>query len=789
MSGVGIASFTENFFRSRDRQADIKARADAKKRQEKLDGWQEAREGRAAEEHGWRRDANGRVVSDYNRDRADDQAIRDASAAAYDATEASFGAPPLPNDPAEQPVSVSTSGQPAADPVAGVAAELGLGAPPRRAGTEAFIAARPPESFAQPGAAPVVARRADAVPAFELTGRGNQPVQQGQPPGPGPSFEQTGRGAPPVAPMPQPGSGPAFERVGRGDQPVREDMAPTAAAGPGPDFERLGRGAQPVATGAPPDMNRGRTVSIPGAGEEYLLHQNGRAYGISSGKEITDPSALAMIRERAYQAAPVEAAASLPIYGAPPPAATRTEDFPPSRAPMSPMDMAVQQQRQQQTQGPARQRPAFMDDPGYEAEQRRLAQERLDRDKPNYDHQFGSAGGLGGDIGEVARRGAAALDNTPAIAAKVAGVAANAVNGVINPWARYATGSDFGTVDLGGAKGAAETAAGALPLGAPPAAAPPGPAAGPTRAAAGALPPVPASVPASAPAPTKALAAVGSQAIAESSTPAMQAAGDAAAASMPPMGASGSRPVSKKQRERGSQAFLDRYAEVGVPIVVEAYLRTGQVEKAMKFQEFVEQADTKRALKSYAEAAFAVSVGDFDTFGDNMMDIYNDFDYFPDGTTVVKEQSGYVDAAGNIVTHKSGKAVGGILTFKDEKTGATFQQSFANMQDMVKAGAMLTPENAFEWIQQQGEAEAKAALGAKDDAKEAAKTRQARVDFYLTKILKMNEQIAGGSGITMEEARAQAEAQADAESGVAAADPLGLPAVPPNAGPPVARRP
>lgn len=130
MSAYGIAGLVDGFFKGREIKDAKQDRKDNKKRQEKLDEFYAAEQGRIAERHGWNRDQNGRVTSDWERARADDDAQRRAGQEAIDATDAAIAQDNQPQDQgAPPPAGAATSG-----PVAGVAANLGIpmGAAPDR---------------------------------------------------------------------------------------------------------------------------------------------------------------------------------------------------------------------------------------------------------------------------------------------------------------------------------------------------------------------------------------------------------------------------------------------------------------------------------------------------------------------------------------------------------------------------------------------------------------------------------------------------------------------------------
>lgn len=327
----------------------------------------------------------------------------------------------------------------------------------------------------------------------------------------------------------------------------------------------------------------------------------------------------------------------------------------------------------------------------------------------------------------------------------------------------------------------------------------------------GAIQPAPSiaapNVPASAPAPVKAIAATATEAMAETATPAMQATADAAMPEAEALGAGrGSPEVTEERRGRASTAFIERYMEVGAPIVIEGLLKKGDIDGAKRFQDFLEAGETKAGMKDWASAAFSASVGDFDAFADHIVSGYNRMDYFGDDTSIVREQSGFLDADGKIIKGGDGSAIAGArLTFKDDKTGATFEKLFDDANDLVELGiTMLSPESAFEYYRARSEKAEETALGARklqtDEAKAAGKDaasaeskRIERINKRAADILKADNDAAlttGGVKITYEEALQQAlEAEAALAASTSGGDVLGALGVGVSGEVPVYRRP
>lgn len=380
---------------------------------------------------------------------------------------------------------------------------------------------------------------------------------------------------------------------------------------------------------------------------------------------------------------------------------------------------------------------------------------------PNYEHNWFEPGGMGADAAEAAKRTVQAGAN---VAREVIPQGLDVLTGkpirdmarpAINAAGEYLTGNPEVMPPEPGFVGMADRAFGATPQSDPtsatfaPGAAPPS--APVNQAAAGTGPRI-ANLPENLTPQEAQLAETGMTEMAAATTPALQAAAAAAGA---PMGAmkpaenkdGTPKPVTEAQRNRAATAFIDRYMEVGAPMVVEAMLSRGRLEDATKFMDWMETRSTKAAMQNWAKAAFAISVGDFDGFSENAIEAYNRLDYFPDGTTVVKEESGFTK-------DKDGNVNGAKITYRDEATGNTFEQVFSGPDDLVKFGiTMLAPENAFEMFLQQQQAAAESAAGA---SKEAAKDQRELQKLVVTEANKLVDSSKGLDGlptITFEQAQ------------------------------------
>lgn len=183
---------------------------------------------------------------------------------------------------------------------------------------------------------------------------------------------------------------------------------------------------------------------------------------------------------------------------------------------------------------------------------------------------------------------------------------------------------------------------------------------------------------------------------------------------LPDLGASKAPIITQGQMDRAQKSFMDRYREVGAPIVVEELLRQGKLTEAAAFQEWMDTSAAQAGMKNWANATAAIAMGDFERFAEQLTEAYNRLDYMPDGMSVVKEQSGFTrDEKGNIT--------GARVTYRDNETGATNEQVFDDPMDLVYLGLnFMDPINAFNLRYQEMQAANEAALGASKSAAETA---------------------------------------------------------------------
>jgi hypothetical protein len=396
-------------------------------------------------------------------------------------------------------------------------------------------------------------------------------------------------------------------------------------------------------------------------------------------------------------------------------------------------------------QGPAGVRyiqdPNSKSGPAFEKTGRSAAPIPMGIMEPDYNHKWGEDGGLLSDAGEAAKRANRAVDGIPQGAFNLIQDAAGVTNTALNPWVKYATGTELPMPPSwqengnGGATGKFDPPT----QPAQPAAAAPPKGVGPLKA----------NLPKGATPQQQASADSAVNAMAEAASPAVEAAAAAAAPEVAAMGAiDPSKGPTQAQKDRASASFMEQYIKVGAPMVVEELLRQGKVDKAQEFMTFIEQGKTKEAMKNWAQAAFAITNGDIDTFAENIIEGYSLRGYYPDGLSIVKDKS-------HAIKGKDGTTSGYIVTFKDDATGNTFEQVYDSVDDMVLAGmTMLDPKNAFDLISAQNEAAKAAALGVQEKADKKTTEQDKQVIDLMTELMKSPENM----GKPIEEIKAMAEA-------------------------------
>lgn len=149
---------------------------------------------------------------------------------------------------------------------------------------------------------------------------------------------------------------------------------------------------------------------------------------------------------------------------------------------------------------------------------------------------------------------------------------------------------------------------------------------------------------------------------------------------------------SEQIEARASRGFLDDYMTKGVPVLMDHFLQTGQIDKARAFDTWVREADTQKSMKTWAKAAFAAATGN----QKGMLDAFTEYhDSVDDGATVQRGESGFFEDpdTGTIMIR---------LVFKDDATGEKWEQVMEGSEDVLQQGIYaLAPEAQFERLYEQ----------------------------------------------------------------------------------------
>lgn len=354
---------------------------------------------------------------------------------------------------------------------------------------------------------------------------------------------------------------------------------------------------------------------------------------------------------------------------------------------------------------------------------------------PNYAHDWGES--LTGDLTEGARRIPAAIENIGTAVDNARNARTNNFLPAANATLNYVMGTDSYSAPPIPAKPLNGASASPAPsaLGAAPASAPQAPPAAPATNAAPGVAPQPAAADAA-------------------EKQATQGAIQVTATAGPAMGLKPGEKITPAQLEKAADAGVDYYMREGRNLVVRAYLENGDLAGAQKYQEYLDQKATKDGIKSWSKAIFAMQSGDVEGAGDAIIEAYNNLGYFPDGTTIVKDQSGFVygDKA------NPERPTGAQVTFRDEESGKTWVQNFDSPNDFLElAYTMVSPEAGFQHFEAQVAADQTAAAEAAKDAKGQTADAMKRITESATKILEMSKDIATGlPKLTSEQAMQEA---------------------------------
>ncbi|MBN8294541.1 hypothetical protein JI664_21390 [Rhodobacter sp. NTK016B] len=122
---------------------------------------------------------------------------------------------------------------------------------------------------------------------------------------------------------------------------------------------------------------------------------------------------------------------------------------------------------------------------------------------------------------------------------------------------------------------------------------------------------------------------------------------------------------------------------------VEHLMRTGRVQEAMRFEEWVNERGTREGIRAWARGMAAAQIRDADGLIQGLADAYEAPGYYDDGLSVIRDETS--------IEFSRGGDVRGIITFRDNATGRTFQREIDSMRDVIAMGVgTLAPENVWE---------------------------------------------------------------------------------------------
>lgn len=188
--------------------------------------------------------------------------------------------------------------------------------------------------------------------------------------------------------------------------------------------------------------------------------------------------------------------------------------------------------------------------------------------------------------------------------------------------------------------------------------------------------------------------------------------------------ARGTIPGSGGKAAEGPRDFIKWYGKVAAPKIIDHYLSRGEVEKAEKFETWVQAATTKAGLRAWSKGVIAAQQGNEDGFVAAMIEAYNADGYTDDGMTALADGSG-------LTRDKAGNVIGGRVTLRNDATGEVFVQNFNEIEDIYRFGInFLSPEQVFENTQEQLKAAATAETEIRkhERALELAEARRATKD-------------------------------------------------------------
>jgi len=201
---------------------------------------------------------------------------------------------------------------------------------------------------------------------------------------------------------------------------------------------------------------------------------------------------------------------------------------------------------------------------------------------------------------------------------------------------------------------------------------------------------------------------------------------------------------SQAVQQRATRDFMDYYMKEAAPMVRNAYLEQGDIEKAKGFDEWMKAEGVRRGMESYASAVVAAQRGDEVGFINKLAEAFNNQDYYGDGYEVDTAKTAFKkDASGNVV--------GGVVAFKDTNTGREWTQDITSEVDLYRLGlGMLAPQTVYDNAVAQ--VRASDAGRAESAGEEAKLDRDMRLETHKS-MLKQAEKMLEDSGSAVTETR------------------------------------
>lgn len=161
-----------------------------------------------------------------------------------------------------------------------------------------------------------------------------------------------------------------------------------------------------------------------------------------------------------------------------------------------------------------------------------------------------------------------------------------------------------------------------------------------------------------------------------------------------------------KAAESEAKPFMDYYMKVSAPRIRDTLLESGDVQGAEIWDKWISDKRVQKGVESWSKAVIAAQRNDVDGFAKNLVEAYNNEDYFGDG----------IRAEGYKVLKKDGKPSGIELTVVDQKGNKT-TQTFNNLEEVYQMGMQfMSPENVAQYARDQ-------VTAAQQARAEAAKTQ------------------------------------------------------------------